>query len=107
MIEHKGMGQQVSTTSAAVQVIHTGIDAQSEKTSFHLVPNPASGMVRVERADASPAWLTLLDVQGRVVMGIPINGASAAVDVSGLKRGFYLVQITSVDKAEVMRLVLE
>ncbi|HRN38116.1 MAG TPA: hypothetical protein PLL18_14520, partial [Flavobacteriales bacterium] len=64
MIEHKGMGQQVSTTSAPVQVIHTGLANTVAEPSFRLVPNPASGQVQVERAEGTSAWITMLDVQG-------------------------------------------
>ena len=96
-----------SNTSAPVQVISTGIADSVESTSFRLVPNPASGLVRVERAEGSAALLTVLDAQGRVVLEERIVGTSVAIDVSSVKRGMYLVRVASVDGVAVDRLVVE
>jgi photosystem II stability/assembly factor-like uncharacterized protein len=97
----------VSDTSAPVQVIHTGITNPAANKSFRLVPNPASDMVRVERAEGSAAVLSVLDVQGRVVLETQITGATAWVDVSALNDGMYLVRIASPDAVAVNRLVVE
>ncbi len=108
----------VSNTSAPVQVIHTGINTSSERSLFRLVPNPASGLVRVERAEGSAAMLTVLDLQGRVVVEKWIGKVTSVdardsfqhvgtIDVSGLKSGTYLVLIASVDAVEARRLVVE
>ncbi|MBS1569023.1 MAG: T9SS type A sorting domain-containing protein, partial [Bacteroidetes bacterium] len=97
----------VSDTSAPVQVIHTGIATSTESTLFHLVPNPASGIVRVERTEGSAALLSVLDVQGRVVLETLITRATAGVDVSALNGGMYLVRLASTDAVEVNRLVVE
>lgn len=95
----------VSATSAPVQVIHTGVAAQTA-TSFRLVPNPASDLVRIERADATRAVITVLDVQGRTVLETSITGPSAMLDVSGLKGGVYVVWMEGHDR-QVERLVVE
>ncbi|MBS1940629.1 MAG: T9SS type A sorting domain-containing protein, partial [Bacteroidetes bacterium] len=97
----------VSNTSAPVQVIHTGIAVPAENRSFRLVPNPASGVVRVERAEGTAAWLTVLDVQGRAVLETQITGPSTMLDVSGLKSGVYVVRVAAPEAVEVGRLVVE
>ncbi len=108
----------VSTTSAPVQVIHTGVAAFNESTLFRLVPNPASGIVRVERAEGSAALLSVLDVQGRMVLEKWLGKVTSVdardsfqyvetIDVSALNGGMYLVRIASTDAVEVNRLVVE
>lgn len=108
----------ISHTSAPVQVIHTALAAFAEPASFRLVPNPASGWVRVERAEGQTALLSVLDVQGRVVleqwigkvMSVDARGSFQnveTIDVSGLNGGMYLVRIASPDAIEVARLVVE
>lgn len=88
-----------------MQVIHTGVAAQTA-TSFRLVPNPASDLVRIERADATRAVITVLDGQGRTVLETSITGPSAMLDVSGLKGGVYVVWMEGHDR-QVERLVVE
>lgn len=96
----------VSATSAPFQVIHTGVASMAIGTT-RLVPNPASERVRIERLYNAPATLTLTDVQGRIVREEMFSGTSNSLDLSGLKRGVYLVRIATASEVETLRLVKE
>ena len=71
-----------------------------------MMPNPASGLVLVERAENTVAQLMLLDAQGRVVLEQNIRDSEATMDISGLKSGVYLVRIAAPDKVDTKRLVI-
>lgn len=96
----------VSAPSAAVQVINTGI-APVNTSGARLMPNPATDVVRIERADGSPAVLTFLDAHGHIVRTERRAGNSLAVDVSGLVPGMYLVRMASIAGVETVRFVKE
>jgi photosystem II stability/assembly factor-like uncharacterized protein len=97
----------ISAPSAPVQIISTNIEAATSTGGTRLFPNPASDLVRIERFDPSPATVTLLDAQGRVVANERINSNNARIDVADLKPGIYLVRITTSDRVESIRLVME
>lgn len=95
-----------STISAPFQVIHTGVPTIEPGTS-RLVPNPARDQVRIERADNTPAMLTITDVQGRIIRQETISGTSHNVELAGLKAGVYLLRIGTRTDVETLRLVVE
>ena len=94
----------VSASSAVVQVINTGM-ATVNAGRTRVFPNPATVLVRIERLNASPATVTFLDAQGRVVRSEQVRGSSNTMDVSGLVPGLYLVRIASGAGVESVRLV--
>ncbi|MBK9760322.1 MAG: hypothetical protein IPO90_10235, partial [Flavobacteriales bacterium] len=51
----------VSAPSAPVQVISTGATWEARRTGTLLFPNPAYDALNIERADASPAVMNLMD----------------------------------------------
>jgi photosystem II stability/assembly factor-like uncharacterized protein len=95
-----------SAPSVAVPVIFTGITG-ANASSARLFPNPANGMVRIERSDNAPAMLTLTDLQGRIVRQEAISRNLCTLDLADVRPGVYLVRIATADKAETLRLVKE
>jgi len=93
-----------STISAPFQVIHTGVTTIEIRSSL-LVPNPASDQVLIERADNTPATLTITDVQGRSIREEAVSGSSHNVELAGLKAGVYLLRIATASQVETLRLV--
>jgi hypothetical protein len=96
----------VSAPSATVQVISTGVQAVPQDKT-RLFPNPTSDLVSIDRMGNSPAVVTVIDAQGRMVGSEHMNGGSAAIDVQDLPPGLYLVHIASVAGVECLRLVKE
>jgi hypothetical protein len=96
----------VSAPSAPVQVISTGVqDVPQART--RLFPNPASDLVSIERPGNSPAVVTVIDAQGRMVGTEHLNGGRAVIDVQDLPPGLYLAHIASAAGVECLRLVKE
>jgi hypothetical protein len=96
----------VSAPSATVQMISTGVQAVLQDKT-RLFPNPTSDLVSIDRMGNSPAVVTVIDAQGRMVGSDHMNGGSAAIDVQDLPPGLYLVHIASVAGVECLRLVKE
>lgn len=97
----------VSAPSATVQVVSTGLQAAHTGIAARLVPNPAARTVRLVRADASPALLTFLDGQGRIVRAERIRGSESTIDLSGLAPGIHVLRIAGPAGVDVLRLVKE
>lgn len=97
----------VSQPSLPVQVINTGIATPAVTNTTLLYPNPANQNVRIQRLDGSPASLTVLDTQGRIVSTERINGTTTVLDISSFKPGLYAIGITSANGVETLRLVKE
>ncbi len=97
----------VSAPSAPVPIISTAIAPVTFTGVTRLFPNPANNAVRIERAEASPATLTLFDVQGRVVRSERISSDTGVLDISDLVPGLYTVRVASAHDAETLRLVKE
>lgn len=96
----------LSAPSAPVQVISTGLVLQSN-LGTRLFPNPARDALRIERLHASPALMTLLDAQGRVVRSERINTNSATLDVTGLVPGIYVIRMNGTAGADALRFFKE
>ena len=61
---------------------------------LRLYPNPATDLVRVAlNAGEETGTVSVLDVQGRVVLQQAFRGVQAELDVSGLSSGAYMVQL--------------
>jgi len=61
---------------------------------LRLYPNPATDLVRIAlNAGEEAGTVSVLDVQGRVVLQQAFRGAQAEMDVSGLSSGAYVVQL--------------
>ena len=92
-----------------------GIDAtDGQSPVFLLSPNPAKGTVTVEmdetQRDASLQTIQVVDMEGRVVLTQPWEGAAAqplTLDISGLAAGVYLVRLNTPLGTTTRKLVVE
>lgn len=78
--------------------------AEREKPSISVSPNPATDMLRI----ASPKDLetiTLLNLNGQVVMQQAMGGTAAVVDISALSSGIYTLRATTHDASYVSKVV--
>lgn len=65
--------------------------SELEAFQVKLYPNPASGSVTVQTADAG--LLQLLDLSGRKVHSMPVVIGEQQLSIDGLAKGLYIVQI--------------
>jgi len=67
----------------------------SEALPITLYPNPTTGCVRVQLEGTAMERIVVMDAVGRIQQRIPVGGPDCQVDLSGLPRGLYLLQITT------------
>ncbi|WP_339838234.1 T9SS type A sorting domain-containing protein [uncultured Flavobacterium sp.] len=75
-----------------------------DNKSFLIYPNPASqGLVNLDIEGVKD--ITIYDVNGRIVL--QQSTSSNTLDVSQVKQGFYLVQLTTAGKTVTSKLIIE
>jgi hypothetical protein len=75
--------------------------------SFGLYPNPSNGIVTIFAKEfTEPYRLTVFDISGKKIVTHEIKAAEATIDLSGLTKGVYLIEINSDDKTAHQKLIL-
>ena len=67
------------------------LDADASQTLVY--PNPTTGQLTVSDIPAGIDRLTLLDLYGRTLQTIPVDGSATRIDLGTLPRGLYLLRI--------------
>ncbi|MCC6401909.1 MAG: T9SS type A sorting domain-containing protein, partial [Flavobacteriales bacterium] len=94
------------TSCQTVVVAGTGVNEQSASTGLHLWPQPATDQVRITSAQPFQ-HLVVLDVQGRVLKRVAVNGQRTfTLDLGGLPTGVHLLRATGPAGSVVQRLVI-
>ncbi len=73
---------------------------------FSLSPNPASGTVTVT-TEAQQGILTVVDMQGRQVLSMPLTGKETVVDIRALAAGTYIVSLNTPKGHSSLKLTVE
>nr|MCR4811812.1 T9SS type A sorting domain-containing protein [Bacteroidales bacterium] len=76
------------------------------QSAVSLRPNPTSGVTTVSCAEAI-SELTVCDMAGRVVLRKAACGATATFDTSTLRKGVYLVKVSTARGTVTKKLVVE
>ena len=74
-----------------------------EELMVEVYPNPASDYVQIRYAEAQPATLVLVDMQGRMLKQLRISG-DFRMDVSGLAAGMYIVRLQNGDASAIRKI---
>lgn len=94
-----------------VQCISVGLAEQPVRNDMRLMPNPATGQVRMVLASPAgmDAELRILAADGRVArtLRVPAGSVDLAVDIAGLAPALYLVELRSEGTVLMERLVVE
>ena len=72
-------------------------------SGFALYPNPANSVVSIETANNDVVSVAVFDVLGKQVMSVEGN----TFDVSALKTGIYMVQVSNGDSTAVKKLMVK
>lgn len=82
--------------------------AEEAKAWVRVYPNPVEDFLRVELIDLPPgADLLLRDARGRVVMRREMKGVQAEMELGGLSKGLYLLEIRAGKRRLLEKLVLD
>lgn len=68
----------------------------TESLDFNTFPNPASDQLNIQLpSDSNDASVQFYDFAGRLVLSTKVSAINAAVNVSDLNKGIYLLKVTS------------
>ena len=96
---------------AEVQLFHTALNNSefNNQMDFALYPNPNKGIFSI-RSNTNNAidYVTVSDVLGKQVKQLQLNGViSSELNLQGMSKGIYFVQITSGSKSVIKKIVIE
>lgn len=81
-----------------------GIDEHASATAFAVSPNPANDIISIN-AEQSFYGVTIFNTEGKIVKTVDIAGTTAEINVSDLKSGVYVIQLSGVEGIAQRRLV--
>ena len=68
---------------------------KANQVALHVSPNPATDMFYVDMPDGGYYDLSLIDINGKVVLAKQHVYGRVTVDVSGISKGIYVVMATA------------
>jgi 3',5'-cyclic AMP phosphodiesterase CpdA len=81
----------------------TGVNDLNLTPELSVYPNPATDHINIECT--RPALIEILGVDGRVVQRLTADNVPVTADISGLKRGIYLIKASSRSGVAIKKLV--
>lgn len=81
---------------------------ETESVRFNIYPNPAIHKIFIERTNNEEMEVRLFDLLGRQFMGTTISKSKITeIDVSGIRRGTYILRLSSNDNSFNRKIVIE
>ncbi|MEO9870996.1 ThuA domain-containing protein [Ekhidna sp.] len=88
-------GGEIDITSARIGHVAEDILAtQNELDGFSFYPNPVENQLVVLFEDKNGGQLKLLDLNGKILHEMDVETAKATLDISALKKGLYLLEVS-------------
>ncbi|MEM7298910.1 MAG: T9SS type A sorting domain-containing protein [Bacteroidota bacterium] len=81
----------------------TGLE---ESDLFKIYPNPASNFLNVE-SELQQAAFQLIDLNGRELRTEEMVGGELLIDLSGLKKGVYILQVSAEGKMDRIKVRIQ
>ncbi|UXX79186.1 Ig-like domain-containing protein [Reichenbachiella carrageenanivorans] len=85
-------------------------DADVEETVsegwFQVFPNPAKDYIQIELKDASAGQVSVLDIQGKVILRKRLEHGKLTLDTNQLS-GLYLLKIETTDQSYLRKIIVE
>ena len=97
------LGDQIYTSSLAVTQSTVGLGDDLLAESIRAYPNPATNYVNLDVPEG--AEIRMVNMVGQQIMNRENTNASERIDLSGLDKGFYFVQVTHESNTASMRIV--
>lgn len=97
----------IITNTATVEVIvPTGIRERSNFVS-KLYPNPARSYARIEWSEKGKAYVSLIDISGRIIFQSITQNSYQDLSLSRLKAGMYFVKVDIGANSSISKLIVE
>lgn len=80
-------------------------DVVAQTASISVYPNPATDVVNIAGADISKVNFT--DINGRTVKSLTVNSTEAAINISDLSSGIYMMSVETTDGATTTKKLLK
>jgi hypothetical protein len=100
---------QRDTLVKTIQVTQTGVQIIDDKEAFTLYPNPTKGQVYLKAVGWIPAEIHCYAMNGTIVHAVPWTTSSSGemlIDLSGLPKGFYYVELRNPSSSLVKKILL-
>ncbi len=85
----------------------TSIAAAGAAHNFEVYPNPSNGQVTVALATAEPVHLRVFDIIGNLVHQVRLTDMNNQLDLGGLGKGSYVIQVVTGQGSISKKLILE
>lgn len=99
----------IEYTDSVVVIVQAcaGIEENGENMIENIYPNPAKGMVHIGMFEPSEYRILLQDMAGKNIFEKTVSGNSTDMNVENIPAGIYLLRITSENKIQTQKLIIE
>lgn len=84
-----------------------GVEEISLNSDVKVFPNPATNKLNINSGAVEIKNAAITDALGREVLNVSLSSHSNVIDVSGLQKGFYLLNLETADKKMFKRIIIE
>ncbi len=81
--------------------------AELENFDLKLVPNPAQNQCQILFSKTATYKVKLYDTQGKLMLDTEATGQTISLDLSTLASGIYFIEVTSSDKTQIKKLIIQ
>jgi hypothetical protein len=81
--------------------------AELENFDLKLVPNPAQNQCQILFSKTATYKVNLYDTQGKLMLDTEATGQTISLDLSTLASGIYFIEVTSSDKTQIKKLIIQ
>jgi len=84
------------------------IETFEANSTFSVAPNPTSSVINIQfSGNLNKGTITLYNMLGKLVLTEELNGSQAALEVSNLAKGIYLLKVDSGKNSQTKRVVIQ
>jgi hypothetical protein len=76
-------------------------------SDFFAYPNPATNMVTIETLSSDFSFVKIYSIAGKLMLNEPISSPVTELNISGLKKGLYLIKLEGLSISETQKLIVE
>ena len=80
----------------------TGVD-EADLSIFRVYPNPTRDLLHVDLPTGEATLLEIIDMQGRLVRQVQVNGDRAVLHVGDLATGTYMLRLQGAEAVRTTR----